>query len=351
MPDAWQASGYAGAAKNLSEAGKKRPAPIVVQYMNCQPAGHRPMNSRLHPTRVAAATALLALAAAPWAARADTPPPNDGMRFVSAGAQSDNHGNREVLSTLSLPVGQHAWVQAGGGASRSNAAGGGRRPGVATAGVGVAGQQLQLTVNTAQRFDGRRYRQSDVGSSLDWKQDGNDIGVDVTHRRSSAAGMASVSNGVGGSTSVPAQARVAGNGVGVHGALQVTERVTVYGAVARNHYKTRTEQGDPSSGGLLGSNPILARALLGGTSVVNRDEVDLDHSAQVGATYRWDKVAVSAEATTGAVHDGGGTLRSVDLKAAIDVAPGWRVSPGVGHGTSEQGGHATYASLAATYGW
>ena len=306
-----------------------------------------------HPrsTLATTAAALVALAAFPWPARADTPPPNDGMRYVSAGAQADNHGNQQLLSTLSLPVGQHAWVQAGGGKSRSDAASGGRKPGIVTAGAGVAGKSLQLTVNTAQRFDGSRYRQSDIGSSLDWKQDGNDIGVDVTHRRSRAAGTVAASSGLGGTSSVPAQARVTGTGVGVHGALQVSEHVNVYAAVARNHYTTRTQQGDPAAGGLIGSNPILARTLLGTTSVVNRDEADLDHTATVGATYRWDKVAVSGEYTTGAVHDGGGALRSVDLKAAIDVAPGWRVAPGVGRGTTDQGGHATYASVSATYGW
>jgi hypothetical protein len=306
-----------------------------------------------HPrsTLATTAAALVALAAFPWPARADTPPPNDGMRYVSAGAQADNHGNQQLLSTLSLPVGQHAWVQAGGGKSRSDAASGGRKPGVVTAGAGVAGKSLQLTVNTAQRLDGSRYRQSDIGSSLDWKQDGNDIGVDFTHRRSRAAGTVAAASGLGGTSSVPAQARVTGTGVGVHGALQVSEHVNVYGAVARNHYTTRTQQGDPAAGGLIGSNPILARTLLGTTSVVNRDEADLDHTATVGATYRWDKVAVSGEYTTGAVHDGGGALRSVDLKAAIDVAPGWRLAPGVGRGTTDQGGHATYASVSATYGW
>jgi len=309
------------------------------------------MTPTSRPSCAAAAATLLALAAFPWPARADTPPANDGTRYVSAGAQADNHGNQQLLSTLSLPVGQHAWVQAGGGKSRSDAASGGRKPGIVTAGAGVAGKSLQLTVNTAQRFDGSRYRQSDIGSSFEWKQDGNAIGVDVTHRRSRATGTVAASNGLGGTTTLPAQARVTGTGVGVHGALQASEHVNVYGAVARNHYTTRTQQGDPAAGGLLGSNPILARTLLGATSVVNRDEADLDHTATVGATYRWDKVAVSGEYTTGAVHDGGGALRSVDLKAAIDVAPGWRVAPGVGRGTTDQGGHATYASVAATYGW
>jgi len=272
------------------------------------------------------------------------------MRFVSAGAQADNHGNQQILSTLSLPIGQHAWLQAGGGKSRSDAASGGRNPAIATAGAGVAGRNAQLTINTAQRLDGSRYRQSDVGASLDWKQDGNDIGLDVTHRRSRATGTAAVSDGAGGSTLVPARARVTGTGVGVHGSLQVSERLSLFGAVAHNHYRTSTRQGDPAAGGLLGSNPILARTLLGATSIVNRDEVALDHSALVGASYRFDKVAVSGDYTTGAV-DGGGTLRSVDLKAAFDVAPGWRLSPGVGRGSSGQGGHATYASMAATYGW
>lgn len=340
------------ADQKSARPGKKRATAIVVQEMTRQLDGSRLMSSRLAPTHAATATALLALAAAPWCARADTPPPNDGTRYVSAGAQADNRGNQQVVSTLSLPVGQHAWVQAGAGQSHGDAASGGRKPGIATAGVGVAGQSLQLTVNTAQRFDGGRYRQSDIGSSLDWKPGGNDVGVDVTHRRSRAAGTVAVSNGAGGSTTVPAQARVAGFGVGLHGTLQVSERVSVYGAVARNHYKSSTVSNDPTAGpgGLLGSNP-LPRTLLGGASVVNRDEIALDRSAQVGATYRWQKVALSGEFTTGQVHDGGGALRSVDLKAAIDVAPGWRVAPGVGRGSSEQGGRATTASLAATYGW
>jgi len=309
------------------------------------------MNSRPRATR-AAVTALLALAASPWSVRADTPPSNDGMRYVSAGVQADGRGNQQILSTLSLPVGQHAWAQAGGGMSRGDAASGGRKPGIATAGVGVAGKSLQLAVSTAQRFDGSRGRQSDVGASFDWKQDDDGVGLDVTHRSARAAGPVAVPDGAGGSTLVPARARVAGTGVGVHGTLHVTGHLSLHGAVARNHYRSRTQQGDAaSSGGLLGSNPLLARTLLGGASVVNRDEADLDHSVQVGATYRWDKVAVSADCMTGAVHDNGGAMRSVDLKAAIDVAPGWRVTPGVGRGSSGQGGYATYVSLAATYGW
>jgi len=298
--------------------------------------------------------ALLAIALAPTLAhaQADAPPPNDGQRYVGVGAQGDSQHNREVLSTLSLPVGRNAWVQASVGQARSDAAAGNRRPGIVAGAVGLAGRNVQLTVNASHRADGSAYRQTDVGSSLDWKQDGNVVGLDVTHRRSRASGNVAPS---GGGAPVPTTARLAGSGVGVHGTLQATGHVSLYGSTLRNHYKsttsTTTLAAPAPGGGLLGGSPLLARSLLGGTSVVNRDEVALDSTTQVGATYRWTQVAVSGEYTTGKVHDGGGAMHAVDIKAAIDVAPGWRVTPGIGRGTGDQGGHATFASLAATYGW
>ena len=112
----------------------------------------------LHATIV-----LLAIAAAPIA-HADTAPPNAGMGFVSVGGQADSQHNQQALATLSLPVGQHAWVQAGAGQSRDSRQAGGRRPGVVTGAVGVAGSSAQLTLNAAHRADGGKYRQTDVGS-------------------------------------------------------------------------------------------------------------------------------------------------------------------------------------------
>jgi len=305
-----------------------------------------PMNMLPPPSHAVAAIALLALAVAPALARADAAPTNDGMRFVTLAAQADGRHDRQALSTLSLPVGRHAWVQAGVGASRSDAASGGHSPGIVTGDVGLAGQAVRVAVNASRRADGGKYRQTDVGASLDWRQGGSGVGVDVSHRSARASGTVAVSNALGGSSTVPAQAQVSGTGLGVHGTLQASERLSVYAALARNHYRSSTRQtGSTSSGGLL------ARALLGGASVVNQDEAALDHSALVGATWRWTRVALSGEYATGEVHDNGGALRSVAVKAAIDVAPGWRVAPGVGRGTSGQGGRTNFASLSATYGW
>ncbi len=310
------------------------------------------MRTPPRPPSAVAAIALVAAVVASGASVADTPPANDGMRYVNASAQADNQHDLQALTTISLPVGEHAWVQATGGTSRSKEAGGDRRPAILALAAGAAGPDWQATLVATQRTDASRFRQTDLASALDWRHAGNDLGLDLTHRRSLASGSVEVANAFGGSTAVPVQARIAGTGVGLHGTLAVGEHASVYAAIARNHYRSSSQQaGAATSGGPLASNPVLAQALFGGTSVVNRDEVALDRSALVGATWRWSRAAVSAEYATGQVHDNAGTLRSVDVKAAIDVAPGWRVTPGLGRGTSEQGGRATFASLSVTHGW
>ena len=328
----------------------KKCATGVVEQRECREAAHLSIFMRSHDVanlfmpisprtlRPAVSIAIMALSATTRFALADTTATNDGMRFVSAGVQADSQHNQEALSTISLPVGQHAWVQAGGGKSHGDQVAGGTRPTIVTGAAGVAGKALQFTVNASRRADGSRYRQTDWGSSLEWRHGGGNVGLDVTHRRSQTTGTAAAPGALVG---VPAQVKLAGTGVGMHGSLPVSERVSVYASVARTHYTSGTRATDPSS----------TNVLLGGASLVNRDEVALNRSAQAGATWRGDRVAISGEYTVGQVYGDGGALRSVDVKAAIDVAPGWRVAPGVGRGTSGQGGHANFASLAASYGW
>ena len=304
------------------------------------------MTTHFRTPPAAAAIALSALAIVSLATRAEEPAPNAGMRYVSAGAQADSQHNQEALAVVSLPVGQHAWVQAGGGKSRGDPQTGGYRPGIVTGAVGVAGRGLRLTLNASHRADASRYRQTDWGASLDWRHGGGNVGLDVNHRQQQASGAVALSNALGGSAAVPTRAKVSGTGVGVHGGLQLSEHASVYGSAMRSHFTSGTEQvGTPASGGLL------TRVLPGASSLVNIDEVALNRSAQVGATWRWSKVALSGEYTTGQVYDGEGAIRSVALKAAIDVAPGWRVAPGVGRGSGDGGGRANFASLSATYGW
>ena len=279
-------------------------------------------------------TTLAALLVLPALAHADEPAPNAGRRSVTVAAQRDSQKNQQAAASLSLPVGDRAWVNVGAGTSRSQDAVTGRsyRPKQVSAGVGVAGSAWQATLDATRRRDGSALSQTDWAAAADVRPvDGVSVGVDATHRTARARNATT-------------DQRLRGRGVGVHGAVAVGKQLTVYGATMRNRYKlseTTTQAGSPGALGLLQPRP----------SVVNRDELALARSSQVGATWRFDnQVAVSGEVMADRLQEGG-SLRTAQLKAAVPVGGGWTLAPALGRSHGPQGTRATYGQLAAQFAW
>jgi hypothetical protein len=274
------------------------------------------------------------------AAHAEEPAPNADKRALNLAVQRDGQRNQSAAAAVSLPVGEHAWVQAGVGQSRSRDAstGASARPGQVALGGGVAGKAWQASVNASQRRDGDRLRQTDLAAAVDWRPTENvTVGVDAAKRQGRARGTV-------GNAAV--EQRLRGHGAGVHGAIAVTPRLTVYAATLHNHYVTSTTQAT-GGGGLLAGVPLIGSRV----SAVNRDEAALDRSHQLGATYRVsDRVALNGEVMQDRVHDGG-TLRSVQMKAAISAGAGWTITPGLGRSRGPQGEHTNYGLLGASYAW
>lgn len=275
-------------------------------------------------------------------ARADEPAPSADKRALNLAVQGDAQRNRSAAVSVSLPVGQRAWVQAGAGASRSLDATTGTttRPRQVSVGGGVAGRRWQAGLNASQRRDGRVLRQNDVAAALDWRPtDAVSVGLDATHRSARARGTLAAA---------PVEQRLQGRGVGAHAAVAVTPRFTVYGATLRNRYRTTTTQASAGNGGLLAGVPLLGQDRV---TAINRDEAALDRSHQLGATYRAsDRVALNGELMQDRLH-GGGTLRSVQMKAAIAAGAGWTVTPGIGRSRGPQGEGTNYGVLGASYAW
>jgi hypothetical protein len=278
-------------------------------------------------------------------AHADEPAPNADKRALNLAVQRDAQRNQSAAAAVSLPVGQRAWVQLGAGQSRSRDAASGTtyKPRQLSVGGGVAGRAWQAGLNASQRRDGDALRQTDVAAALDWKPtDHVNVGVDATHRNARARGTLAAG---GGGAATPVEQRVKGHGVGVHGAVAVTQRFTVYGATMRNHYKTTTTQATTGNGGLLA--PLLPNRV----SAINRDEAALARSHQLGATYRVsDRVALNGEVLQDRLLEGG-NLRSVQVKAAIAAGAGWTLTPGIGRSRGPQGEGVNYGLLGASYAW
>lgn len=319
------------------------------------PDGPAPQHSitqepAVNPSPTALALAVLAAAIQP-PAHAEEAAPNADRRAVTLAAQRDAQGKRSTAAVASLPVGRSSWVQAGVGqsSSRDDASGTARRPTQLSVGGGVAGSAWQAGVTASQRRDGAALRQTDLAASVDFKPvDGVNVGLDATKRNARARGTVASSDG--GAPMAVAQ-RLKGHGVGVHGGVAVTPRITVYGATMRNTYSsttTATQAG--GQGGLLGRVPLLGAGR--GVSIVNRDEAALDRSHQLGATWRVnDRVALNGEISQDRLH-GGGSLRSVQLKAAVAAGDsGWTITPGVGRSREAQGAAVNFGTVGASFAW
>ncbi|MBI3345998.1 MAG: hypothetical protein HY020_02165 [Burkholderiales bacterium] len=295
----------------------------------------------MNPLKLTLITALLLAGLA----QADEPAPNADKRALNLAVQRDGQRNQSAAAAVSLAVGESAWVQAGVGQSRTRDAVSGTtyKPGQVSVGGGLAGKAWQASLNASQRRDGSALRQNDVAAALDWKPTDNvNVGIDATHRKARARGTVAASGGA----ATPVEQRVRGSGVGVHAAVAVTPRFTVYGATMRNHYTTTTTQ-TSSNGGLLAGVPLLQNRV----SAINRDEAALDRSHQIGATWRVsERVALNGEVMQDKLHDGG-SLRSLQMKAAIAAGAGWTVTPGVGRSRGPHGEGTNYGLLGASYAW
>ncbi|MGQ3051880.1 MAG: hypothetical protein ACT6S0_08860 [Roseateles sp.] len=294
----------------------------------------------LKPTLTAAA--LLATIAA----QAGGAAPNADKRALNLAVQRDARHNHSAAATVSLPVGQRAWVQVGAGqsSSRDPISGNRDKPGQLSVGGGVAGKAWQASATASQRRDGDRLRQTDWAAAMDWRPtDGVSIGVDAVMRHARTRGTLATEGGA----PTPVEQRVRGHGVGLHAAVAVTPRASIYGAAMRNRYKTSTQQATGGSGGLLAGVPLLGQRV----TAINRDEAAFDRSEQLGATWRFgERVALNGELMQDRLHDGG-SLRSVQLKAAIAAGAGWTLTPGIGRSRGAAGEGTNYGLLGASYAW
>lgn len=293
-------------------------------------------------------------------ADATTTAPNANMRYATLSTQRDDEHNQETLGTLSVTVGDHAWVQAGGGrATIEQAAAVGRRPNILMGGVGAAGENVQFALNYTDRRDGSAYRQSDWNAAVDWHDAVWGIGFDGAHRNAHLDSTVPTA-GSQGVVYVPVSQSISGNGFGVHAHLDATDELTLFAAGMKYHYTDTVRQGVPATStasglnSLLGNSltrPLLAETTLVQSSFVTRDQAVLDRTFGLGATYRFAKVGLTFEYLNDQVLDAPGTVDTLQLKAGINVAPHWLVTPGIGHSQSKQYGGVNYGMLMVGYSW
>jgi hypothetical protein len=310
------------------------------------------MKPHTHLHRIAVGLALLATIAAHA----------DDTHRAGASVQRDAHDNQLLVGTLQWPLPQQAWLRVGAGQSRNEQTALAHRAGLGALAGGYSSDTWAAAVQATHRRDGSRYRQTDTRGTLEWRHPIGTVGLDAAYRNAALEGTVAAPTPQGGCAEVPVAQRINGSGFGLHGALPLNPTFEVFAAAMHYNYKTTTRQNGAVAGagandplaivsGLLGNPALLAGALQARASAVSRDEVALSRSAQLSATYRWTHVALTGEYLADRVLDTPGTVHTVQLKAALEVAPSWSLTPLLGRTRSDAHGSVGFGGLAVAYGW
>jgi len=323
---------------------------------------HRPRSQMVAPLVFLGCT-LFAVAAA----ASDDSSPNATMRYVAVSAQSDADHNQQSMATLSFTMGDNWWAHIGGGKTRTTQSAQTVQkssPMLGSLGFGVAGGNLQFTLDADLRRDGDVYRQRDWSGALDWHSAKLSLALDGMHRNTDIEAVVPVTGPNGGTAYVPLAESVAGNGFGLRGSFNVTERLNAFvGGMKYNYSITTRQNGDVNINGLSGGalnafiNRILAnhvrlaQQLLARASAVNRDEAILDHSYNAGLTYQFNSLGLTGQYINDKALDSGDVATTVELSAVVFIGKHWTLTPGIGRTGSEQFGSVNFASLSVNYGW
>lgn len=290
--------------------------------------------------------------------------PNAGMRYVAVSTQHDSADNNQTIAMLSHTLGRHAWARAGVGTSRIQQGNDSIEPTLGNIGFGLAGRQLTFAVDASRRKQGDRYQQRDWQGSLEWHNNRVSLGVDGLHRNTQVQGSVLVPDGQGNATSVSVAESLRGNGWGVHGRVNVTERFSLFAGMMDYDYDVHTRQSGTvtttaTGSGLLpgiinnvlANRPLLAQQLLVQTSGATREAAILRRSVNAGAGYRFGGATFTARYFNDKAFDSGDRIDTVELSAAVIAGEHWTLSPAVGHSQSDRVDGVTYGSLTISYGW
>lgn len=296
-----------------------------------------------HPERqpVLACITLLAAACAHAAEPAPRAAPNADMAYVAASLQRDAEGNQALTGVLSLPMGQRAWAQLGGGRARVAQGPAARRTTAVQAGLGYIGDGWRTSIATGQRDGGDALRQSELSGMVEWRAERGSLGFDLTRRQLRASGTVPASAGT---AATPVRQRVTGTGVGLHGSVAPTSRLELYAAAMRFDNRVTTQQASTGQPQLLGVLPVSP-------TVVSREELALSRSSTVAVSYRFDTLTLTGEWLNDRALDSASSLRTARVKAAMDMAPGWRVVPALGRARNAETGGVNFAELTLLRAW
>jgi hypothetical protein len=261
--------------------------------------------------------------------------------------QADENDNQQWLGSVTLALGEHAWVQGALGTSEF-AAGAARDTKTAGVAFGAGSRTVSTAIEFSQRKGDGRFEQQNWAATFDWRGARGGLGADVFLRSATGESQATESGGAFGSpATTTVRESVDGKGIGLHGDFYVTAHASIFAGAMRYRYDFDVDAAAPASttplSTLLGTRDQLA--------AVWREQAFIEQSYRLGGSYRFQNAVVTAQYFRDYAATTGEKLDTVQLQAGLPVAGHWLIAPMIGYSSSENAEQVTYGGLAMSFRW
>lgn len=244
----------------------------------------------------------------------------------------------EVQAEFAVPFGETAWVQFNVGTTTAadddvDMTTLGLRTGFST------GKFDWLAMYTY-REDDSSYTQHDVFGGFTYIASRGTIGLDLFYRSADYETITSIQRRFRDPLAIRVVETTEGTGIGAHGEIFVTRRVTLSSGVMLYNY-------DDSSNVPAG----LARFERVSLSGVTRDEAYLKDSINVGVTYEFEMMSLAAVYYRDREVDTNFVTDTAEIYADITLTEHWALAAWIGHAMTEDDSELTYGGARISVVW
>ena len=212
-----------------------------------------------------------------------------------------------------------------------------------TAGL-AAGYQLADAIDVSgayvYREDSDSLEQHDFKGDITYQGAAGSIGIDLFLRSAEYETLASIERRRRDPVSIRIADSIEGRGLGLHGSVYASPRLALFVAAMVYDYDEPAE--------LPAGLTRWERVTVSG---ITRDDVWLQDTVSVAATYEFAKLTLTADVTRDTTLYTDEKVLSSSLLASISLAQRWIVSPWIGYSDADQSGSTAFGGVELSVSW
>jgi hypothetical protein len=279
-----------------------------------------------------------ALASLAVAALAQAEPAEFKGYYAALGGEIDDAGFNEMQAEFAVQLGAAGWAQFDLGTTTAADA----DVDMTTLGLrtGFSTGNVDWRAMYTYREDGSSYTQHDVLGGFTYIASLGTVGLELFYRSAEYETIASIQRRFRDPLAIRVVQNTKGTGIGAHGEVHVTSEVTLSSGVMLYDYDDTSDV-----------RASLARFERVSLSGVTRDEAYLQDSINVGLTYEFAVMSISAIYYRDRELDTHFVTDTAELYADVTLTQRWALAAWIGHAMTEDDAETTYGGARVNVVW